>query len=159
MAVSSSIFYTPNISSSFLMVTTASGYSINSINGTLSSGSDVSFNWGTRTIYDSNKISSINWQARALYDNSGNLILGYNDINLSDGARLYGTASYALNGPGVSESDPIFVSVSASLATTGSNHFKADQIISGSIILAISTPPAPMAGALYFDGTNLYLGV
>lgn len=51
---------------------------------------------------------------------------------------LYGTASWSNNSVTSSyyqETDPIFVAKSASLATTGSNIFKGNQTISGSIYL------------------------
>lgn len=70
------------------------------------------------------------------------------------------TASYVIGGGGGPETDPIFTSKSASLATTGSNTFIGDQTVTGSVIFATTlTPPTPTVGALYFDGSRLYLGV
>lgn len=70
------------------------------------------------------------------------------------------TSSYAQTASFYQESDPIFTAKSASLATTGSNTFKGNQTVSGSIVFeSFASPPTPTPGALYFDGTNLYLGV
>lgn len=70
------------------------------------------------------------------------------------------TASYSNTASFYQETDPVFTAKSASLATTGSNQFNGNQTITGSLTFStISTPPTPTVGALYFDGTNLYLGV
>jgi len=46
---------------------------------------------------------------------------------------VFGTASYATTASYYQETDPIFVAKSGSFATTGSNQFKANQFVTGSV--------------------------
>ena len=73
---------------------------------------------------------------------------------------LYVTASHVLGGGAGPETDPVFTAKSASFATTGSNFFIGNQTITGSLTFATTAvTPTPSQGSIYFDGTNLYLGV
>jgi hypothetical protein len=49
------------------------------------------------------------------------------------------SSSFALTASYYQETDPIFVAKSASLATTGSNTFMGDQVVSGSFIIDVSS--------------------
>jgi len=68
---------------------------------------------------------------------------------------LFGTASWAKN---YNETDPIFTAVSGTLATTGSNTFRGNQIISGSGINTIlqvhGANAEPWAFGIYNDTYN-----
>ena len=73
------------------------------------------------------------------------------------------------NSGGGSETDPIFVSKSGSLATTGSNTFIGDQIITGSVYISGSfglnvnfidpIDPPDKTGLLYFTNTAAYISL
>ncbi len=83
------------------------------------------------------------------------------------------SGSLFLNGVAVgssgTETDPIFVAKSASLATTGSNVFKGNQIITGSVFVTGSfglapfgtapTNPPPQKGLFYFTDNDLYISL
>jgi len=72
-------------------------------------------------------------------------------------------------GPGGTETDPIFVSKSGSLATTGSNNFIGNQQITGSVFITGSfglnvygsdpVDPPSQTGLFYFTDTNFYVSL
>jgi len=93
---------------------------------------NVSINWNQRRLFDPTSLNSIDWSTRQLYKSDGSTV----SIDWENGAftgSLEGTASYALtasyamNGGGGGSVD------TSSFATTGSNIFIGNQIISGTI--------------------------
>ena len=71
--------------------------------------------------------------------------------------QVYYTASTAIGGgSGGPESDPIFTARSASLATTGSNTFRTDQTISGS--LTVTSSLNVFGGELVVNSTGVKIG-
>lgn len=92
-----------------------------------------------------------------------------NIIGLYGTASYAVTASYALNGGSGTETDPIFIAKSASLATTGSNLFIGDQSITGSLNVSGSfkllinsvdpTNPPSDKGFFYLTDTDLYISL
>ena len=65
-----------------------------------------------------------------------------------DGSTFNLTVDTGSGGTSGPESDPIFISMSASFATTGSNNFNGNQVITGSIFL---TGSAAITGIKYTD--------
>ena len=61
------------------------------------------------------------------------------------------TAAYVQGGGGGPESDPIFVAKSASLATTGSNIFRGNQVVTGSLITSGGLGNIDTAQAKLYD--------
>ena len=78
---------------------------------------------------------------------------------LSSSYSLFST--YADTASYYSETDPVFVAKSASLATTGSNIFKGNQTISGSLIITGSNTligTKTITGSLYVTGSQILIG-
>jgi hypothetical protein len=119
---------------------------------------------------------------RIINDSNGDLFTksGSLWINTKQLSGSYGlTGSLSVNGnlyingisisPSGAETDPIFVSKSGSLATTGSNNFIGNQQITGSVFITGSfglnvhstdpiDPPA-RSGLFYFTDTNFYVSL
>jgi hypothetical protein len=79
-------------------------------------------------------------------------------------ASFASTASYVLNAISASyydEKDPVFVAKSASLATTGSNIFKGDQTVTGSLFTSGSNTligSTTLTGSLNITGSTTQIG-
>jgi hypothetical protein len=79
-------------------------------------------------------------------------------------ASFASTASYVLNAISASyydEKDPVFVAKSASLATTGSNIFKGDQTVTGSLFTSGSNTligSTTLTGSLNITGSTIQTG-
>ena len=83
-----------------------------------------------------------------LVSGSGLIVTG--SINVSDSitGSLFGTASWAVSASNYIESDPIFLSKSGSLATTGSNNFIGNQWITGSLTISGSASTLVVSGTI-----------
>ncbi len=92
---------------------------------------------GSTTQIQYNDGGSFNGVPTLTYD--GTLLRATGSFSGSFTGSLLGTASY------YQETDPIFVAKSASLATTGSNTFIGDQVVSGSYIIEVSSSLASSA--------------
>jgi hypothetical protein len=86
----------------------------------------------------------------AKLDVNGNAIIT-GSLNVTDGitGSLFGTASYYI------ETDPIFTQHSGSFATTSSNTFKSDQIISGSLTITNNLTVIGSSSIQYITSSQL----
>ena len=86
-----------------------------------------------------------------------------------DGSQFSLTVDTGSGGSSGPESDPIFISMSASFATTGSNNFNGNQVITGSLDVSGSfglyandvdpVDPPSRVGLFYFTNTNFYVSL
>lgn len=116
------------------------------------------------SIIDSSNISGSLFITGSIYP-----LLPANEVALYGTASWAVSASYVIGGGGGPETDPIFVSVSASLATTGSNLFIGNQSITGSLdvsgsfklLINSTTPTNPPSdkGFFYLTDTDLYISL
>ena len=75
----------------------------------------------------------------ASYVTASNVIGTVTSASYAISSSIAVSASFASTSSFYRETDPIFVAVSASLATTGSNTFRGNQVISGSLTISGST--------------------
>ena len=105
---------------------------------------------GKQVNIDLSKIAS--GSVSASISEQGGLQVNTNVTATSFTGSLFGTASYFL------ETDPIFTDKSGSLATTGSNIFKGNQIISGSIYLGSGSIISESGSSLVLTPPTAQLG-